>query len=147
MPRKRAMLSALMGSWLLCAHLPLFAQEQETAQGQETTQEEETAQEQETTILPKARLNVNVEVVADVPMKKRPPSLGYMFISAPGETIGIIKKGEKVKIIGRKAVKTFFGTDIWVKVKRVNQAKKPEGWVYFGDGDLSPYFQLLGQGD
>jgi len=141
MPRKRAMLSALAGSWLLYSSLPLYAQEQEAVQEQEADQEQEAA------ILPKERLNVTVEAVTDVPMRKRPPNLGYLFISAPGETIGVVKKGEKVKINGKKFVKTFFGDDVWVKVKRVGQEKKPEGWVYFGSGGLSPYFQLVAQGD
>ena len=147
MPHKRAMLSALAGSWLLYSSLPLYAQEQEAVQEQEADQEQEAAQGQEAAILPKERLNVTVEAVTDVPMRKRPPNLGYLFIFAPGETVGVVKKGEKVKINGKKFVKTFFGDDVWVKVKRVGQEKKPEGWVYFGSGGISPYFQLVAQGD
>ena len=93
-------------------------------------------------LIPKERKSFTVEAIADVPIRRRPPNWGYVFLTGPGDTIGVIKKGEKVKVQGKKVIRTFFGEDIWVKFKQTNQGKKTEGWAYFGTKDASPYFQL-----
>ena len=119
---KRLALSALASSLMLCTSFALFAQE--------------------TVILPKDRSNFTLEAVTDVPMRRRPPNYGYIFISSPEESLALIKKGEKVKMRGKKVIRTFFGDDTWIKVRQTEQGKKAEGWVYFGSGDTSLYFRL-----
>jgi hypothetical protein len=91
--------------------------------------------------LPQGHTNLIVEAITDVPLRRTPPNRGYIFITGPRDIIGFIEKGEKVKVQGKKVLRTFFGDDIWVRVKRVNQEKKAGGWVYFGTPDSSPYFR------
>jgi hypothetical protein len=124
---KRVVVLALVaGGWTLCSRLTLLAQE-------------------EAVRMPKERVSFTAEAVADVPLRKKPPNLGYLFISGAGDTIGVIQKGEKIKVRGRKVIRTFFGDDIWVRVKRTNQEKKTEGWAYFGTPESSPYFRRVTQ--
>ncbi len=93
-------------------------------------------------LIPKERTSFTVEAITDVPIRRRPPNWGYIFLAGPGDTTGVIKKGEKVKVKGKKVIRTFFGEDIWVKLKQTNQGKKSGSWAYFGTKDASPYFRL-----
>jgi len=125
--RKRILLSALAGSMVLCTSFALLAQEM--------------------AILPKDRATFTIEAVTDVPMRKKPPNSGYLFIAGPGEAVAVIKAGERVKVLRKKVIKTFFGNDIWVRVKRIEQEKKPEGWVFWGSEETSPDFRLAKKGE
>jgi len=130
MLRKCLVLSALAGSVVLCTSFALFAQE--------------------TAILPEDRDTFTIEAVTDVPMRKKPPNAGYIFIYSPGDMVAVIKAGEKVKVQRRKIVKTFFGNEVWVRVKRIEQEKKPEGWIYWGSEEASqasPDFRRVKKGE
>jgi hypothetical protein len=123
MARKQFLLSALVGSVLFYTGVGLRAQE--------------------IVAFPKDKNNFYIEAVTNVPLRKKPPNYGYIFISNRDEVIAVINKGEKVKVRDKKILKTFFGDDIWVKVRRTEQEKKIEGWSYFGSEGLSPHFRLV----
>jgi hypothetical protein len=96
--------------------------------------------------MPKERVSFIAEATTTVLLRRRPPNLGYLFIAGPGNGIGLLEKGERVKVKGRKIIRTFFGDDIWVRVSRLNQEEK-EAWAYFGTPESSPYFRRVKQGE
>jgi hypothetical protein len=97
--------------------------------------------------MPKERVNFTAEATTTVLLRKKPPNLGYLFITGPGNGIGLLEKGEKVKVRGRKVIKTFFGDDVWVRVSRLNQEKKGEAWAYYGTPESSLYFRRITPGE
>jgi len=119
-------LTLLVSGWLLCSGLLLA---------------------RETARMPKEHANFTAEVTTAVVLRTKPPNLGYLFITGPGKGIGLLEKGEKVKVRGKKVIRTFFGDDIWVRVSRLNQGKSGEAWAYFGTPDSSPYFHRVTSGD
>ena len=123
MARKYFLLPALVGGVLFCAGVGPRAQE--------------------IVAFPKDKNNFYIEAVTNVALRKKPPNYGYIFISNRDEVIAVINKGEKVKVRDKKILKTFFGNDIWVKVRRTEQEKKIEGWSYFGSDSRSPHFRLV----
>jgi len=117
----------VVGGWTLCSSLPLLARA--------------------AVPMPKGPGNFTAEATTTVLLRRKPPNLGYLFIAGPGNAVGLLEKGEKVKVGKRKVIRTFFGDDIWVRVSRLNPEKKGEGWVYFGTAESSPSFRRITQGE
>jgi hypothetical protein len=119
-------LTLIVAGWILCSRVTLRARE--------------------VVPMPKDRVNFIVEATTTVLLRRKPPNLGYLFIGSPGRGVGLLEKGERVRVKGRKIVKTFFGDDIWVRVSRLNQEEKT-AWAYFGTPESSPYFRRVKQGE
>src|SRR5262245_55218294 len=70
-------LTLIVGGWILCSSLTLLAREAGR--------------------MPKERVSFIAEATTTVLLRRRPPNLGYLFIAGPGNGIGLLEKGERVK--------------------------------------------------
>jgi hypothetical protein len=77
--------------------------------------------------------SVVAEAVGDMNLRDSPPKSVAAWFSN-GSKIGLVKSGEKLKIVGYKVVQTPFDRQRWLEVAPVNpdEASWKAGWVYYG---------------
>jgi hypothetical protein len=82
-----------------------------------------------------------LEATEKVPIRASPPTEKFLFfVGAPGDKLGELSVGTKVKVVGSETISALLQKDVWIKTEAPSGVV---GWVYCGAETKATNFKIV----